>query len=1022
MRRRLRRALVVLGPLLVFVACAGAFTGPALVRGEALTGSDILLSESPYRSTQRTAYEPGNPLQLDQVEQLPFVLEFWESAREGRFQLWEPDAGGGMPLALAVHTRVLAPWNAVLLVVPGATGVTLATAVGLLVGQLGTYWLGRRLGLGRPAAVVAGVAYGFSGPVLAFLLRIHEVLLFPALLAALHGAVHADGRRGRHVLAVTGLTAATLLAGFPGVAVMATYAAAAWTAYLLLERAAIPDRVLARAQRVGVSALAAGGGAVAGLALASPVLLPSYAFLDASGSLDRGYPPTHHAGLAQLATAMSGRLFGTFQDRTWWWPEDYYSNPFEASVTIGLVTLGLVAVLALRGLPDDHPASRPLRRFLVPLGLVALAATYLGGPVIAVLREVPLLGLNGLGRSRFMLPLALALAAGLGLERAADLRRPRSSGAGADPRAAASSPATAPPDLRPTTSLPDHHPTTSLPDHHPTTGSRWLRRQLGLVLALVALGLNEVYLTAWPEGRLGDVVGALAVPGAALGLAAVAVALLGRHRAVLAVVVAALIAVELQWGAWGFTPASPAAALYPRVPAFDVIAQGTSPGGDWRFFGANLNVARPHSTSVLDLRDARMAFPAAQRYRDVLEVADPRIWRAGRLKTYVTEELDLGSPALDAASVRYFTAPLEVGPRDVGAPVIAGATAERAAPAPGAVGLPTPGTYRSVTVSLDVDPGCRAGWLELLDSAGELVARRPVRGSGERPTFILPDVAVGGDRRWRVRGTDCAVRSGGDDVYWQPPEDGTRLEVISNRGWVVYERRDAIPRATLADAVDRVDDADERLERLGAREPGGPVLVEGPLGPGLPAGGGTSPGVETGTALGGGTSPGVETATARGGGTSPGVTATALGGGTARIVGDGPDRVVVETSSDGPGLLVLRDAAVPGWRATVDGAPAEIRTADHAFRGVEVPDGDAEVVLTYLPDGYILGRTLALAGLVAAAVLAAALGLLARRARRGPGPGPGDGSGADAGSPRAAGVPVGAGATGGPLPPDGGDG
>lgn len=904
-----RRLLTILWPLLVFAACAGAFTGPALLRGDALTGSDILLSESPYRSTQRTAHEPGNPLQLDQAEQLPFVLEFWESAREGRFQLWEPDAGGGMPLALAVHTRVLAPWNAVLLVVPGAAGVTLSVAVGLFVGQLGTYWLARRLGLSRPAAVVAGVAYGFSGPVLAFVLRIHEVLLFPALLAVLHGAVHADGRRGRHVLGVTVLTAATLLAGFPGVAVMAMYAAAAWTAYLLLERAAggARGRVLARAGQVAVSALAAGGGTAAGAALAAPILLPSYAFLDASGSLDRGYPPTHHAGLAQLATAVSGRLFGTFQDGTWWWPDDYYSNPFEANVTIGLVTLGLVAVLALRGLPDDHPASRPLRRFLVPLGLVTLAATYLGGPVIAVLREVPLLGLNGLGRSRFMLPLALALAAGLGLERLVDARRGLRAG----------------------------------------NGSRWLRVQLGLVLALVALGLNEVYLTAWPDGRLGEVLAALAVPGATLGIAALAVAAVGRHRVVLAVAVAALVAVELQWGAWGFTPSSPAAALYPRAPAFDAIAEGTSPGGDWRFFGANLNVARPHASSVLDLRDARMAFPAVQSYRDVLEVADPRIWRAGRLKTYVTPELDLGSPALDAASVRYFTAPLEAGPRDVGGPV-AGVELGEDAPF-GAVGSPPPGIYRSVTVSVDVAPLCRVGWLELLDGAGEVVGRRPVPGSGDRPTFVLPDVEVRGDEPWRVRGTDCTARTGDDDVYWQPPEDGTRLEVTSVEGWVVYERLDAIPRATLADALVRVADPDERLARLGARAPDGPILVEGALGAG-----------------------GVRASR---------LPPSALGGGSAEIVSDEPDRVAVATDSDGPGLLVLRDVAAPGWRAAVDGEPADVIVADHAFRGVTVPDGEAEVVFTYLPDGYVLGRTMALAGVVGAGALAALLGLLARRAR-----------------------------------------
>ena len=87
--------------------------------------------------------------------------------------------------------------------------------------------------------------------------------------------------------------------------------------------------------------------------------------------------------------------------------------------------------------------------------------------------------------------------------------------------------------------------------------------------------------------------------------------------------------------------------------------------------------------------------------------------------------------------------------------------------------------------------------------------------------------------------------------------------------------------------------------------------------------------------------------------------------GTARIVTDLPELVVVETESPGPAYLVLADTFDPGWSATVDGTPAPIYPAYVAFRAVALPPGNHTVVFRYRPAGFLAGLAVSAVGLVA---------------------------------------------------------
>ena len=90
----------------------------------------------------------------------------------------------------------------------------------------------------------------------------------------------------------------------------------------------------------------------------------------------------------------------------------------------------------------------------------------------------------------------------------------------------------------------------------------------------------------------------------------------------------------------------------------------------------------------------------------------------------------------------------------------------------------------------------------------------------------------------------------------------------------------------------------------------------------------------------------------------------------ARVIDYRPNRVRVGVGPGAAGYLVLADVWYPGWTCTVDGRPAPLYRADYLFRAVELPEGAREVVFTFAPASYRLGR------LVSAAALATALALL----------------------------------------------
>jgi hypothetical protein len=75
----------------------------------------------------------------------------------------------------------------------------------------------------------------------------------------------------------------------------------------------------------------------------------------------------------------------------------------------------------------------------------------------------------------------------------------------------------------------------------------------------------------------------------------------------------------------------------------------------------------------------------------------------------------------------------------------------------------------------------------------------------------------------------------------------------------------------------------------------------------------------------------------------------------------GPNEIRLRVDTPADAYLVLSEVWYPGWRATVDGVPAQVLRANYAFRAVRLGPGQNEVHLIFAPRSWRLG--LAISGL-----------------------------------------------------------
>lgn len=92
------------------------------------------------------------------------------------------------------------------------------------------------------------------------------------------------------------------------------------------------------------------------------------------------------------------------------------------------------------------------------------------------------------------------------------------------------------------------------------------------------------------------------------------------------------------------------------------------------------------------------------------------------------------------------------------------------------------------------------------------------------------------------------------------------------------------------------------------------------------------------------------------------------GAGEAKIISYTPNRVTIQTTSEGAKLLFLSDVYDAGWEATIDGKKTPVYRADYDFRAVAVPSGTHTIEYRYHPVEFRIGIVIAVASIVFGAV------------------------------------------------------
>jgi hypothetical protein len=380
---------------------AGAFFVAPLTTDALQVPTDILYTWQPWREMSPIRTVPENALLSDiPLQMIPFRALVRDRLRHFEAPLWSNEMGTGQPLLGNAQSAPFSPLGLLALPLPPVRALPVEAALRLFLSLLLTDALLAALGAGRAGAVFAAIGFTFSVFSICWAYHPHGMAMawLPGILLGVV-LLHRGERGG--VAGLAGCATGMALSGHPETLAHTALATAAVAAALLLRGGGVGRMRLLRGLAIA-AALSAG--------LAAPVLLPVLEALPESAraqAIARSAagvqtPPFAPTTSIVLVDPLS---YGNPRDLDASGPSNY--NELSSGYA-GILALAfaIAAALVLRG--------RVLAIFLA--GATALAAAFGVAPALAVIKALPLLDRAVNGRMRFLWVLAVAVAAGIGLE------------------------------------------------------------------------------------------------------------------------------------------------------------------------------------------------------------------------------------------------------------------------------------------------------------------------------------------------------------------------------------------------------------------------------------------------------------------------------------------------------------------------------------------------------------------------------------------------------------------------------
>ena len=311
-----------------------------------------------------------------------------ETLKSGHLPLWNPLVGMGAPLIANYQSALFYPphWVYLLLGLLGGTslmawGMALMVALHLMWAGVGMASLTRRLGLGRLAQTVAGLAFSLSGYLVARVgfLSINAaaswlpwILLF-SLAVAEKKALKDSELKSFSVLKLSLVIGLQLLAGHAQTTWYTLVLAGTWVLFWSWVNSDA-EKILSRLRDVLSALLGYAGAGLLGLGIAAVQLLPTAQYLlqsQRSSAVDYEFAMTYSFWPWRFLTLLAPDMFGNPARGNYWG----YANFWEDAVYLGLLPLLLAftAVYALRKRRSPLSTSRFLHLTLYALLITLLS-------------------------------------------------------------------------------------------------------------------------------------------------------------------------------------------------------------------------------------------------------------------------------------------------------------------------------------------------------------------------------------------------------------------------------------------------------------------------------------------------------------------------------------------------------------------------------------------------------------------------------------------------------------------------